>query len=191
MRAIVCADKNWGIGYKNRLLVSIPSDMKFFRETTTGKVIVMGRKTLESFPNGMPLKNRINIVLTRDRNYEAKGAVIVHDEEELMNELGKYDTEQIYIIGGESVYKMMLSHCDKIYVTKVDRAFQADTYFPNLDEMSEWKMTQESEEQTCFDLEFCFTTYERCKEKNMAQTGTGGSRSVPCCYCAGMCGVPG
>lgn len=162
MRAIVCADKNWGIGYKNRLLVSIPSDMKFFRETTTGKVIVMGRKTLESFPNGMPLKNRINIVLTRDRNYEAKGAVIVHDEEELMNELGKYDTEQIYIIGGESVYKMMFSHCDKIYVTKVDRAFQADTYFPNLDEMSEWKMTQESEEQTCFDLEFCFTTYERC-----------------------------
>lgn len=162
MRAIVCADKNWGIGYKNRLLVSIPSDMKFFRETTTGKVIVMGRKTLESFPNGMPLKNRINIVLTRDRNYEAKGAVIVHDEEELMNELGKYDTEQIYIIGGESVYKMMLSHCDKIYVTKVDRTFQADTYFPNLDEMSEWKMTQESEEQTCFDLEFCFTTYERC-----------------------------
>ena len=155
-------DKNWGIGYKNRLLVSIPSDMKFFRETTTGKVIVMGRKTLESFPNGMPLKNRINIVLTRDRNYEAKGAVIVHDEEELMNELGKYDTEQIYIIGGESVYKMMLSYCDKIYVTKVDRAFQADTYFPNLDEMSEWKMTQESEEQTCFDLEFCFTTYERC-----------------------------
>ena len=191
MRAIVCADKNWGIGYKNRLLVSIPSDMKFFRETTTGKVIVMGRKTLESFPNGMPLKNRINIVLTRDRNYEAKGAVIVHDEEELMNELGKYDTEQIYIIGGESVYKMMLSYCDKIYVTKVDRAFQADTYFPNLDEMSEWKMTQESEEQTCFDLEFCFTTYERCLEKNMAQTGTGGSRSVPCCYCAGMCRLPG
>ena len=100
-------------------------------------------------------------MLTRDRNYEAKGAVIVHDEEELMNELGKYDTEQIYIIGGESVYKMMLriviNLCDK-----VDRAFQADTYFPNLDEMSEWKMTQESEEQTCFDLEFCFTTYERC-----------------------------
>jgi len=162
MRAIVCADKNWGIGYKNRLLVSIPSDMKFFRETTTGKVIVMGRKTLESFPNGMPLKNRINIVLTRDRNYEAKGAVIVHDEEELMNELGKYDTEQIYIIGGESVYKMMLPYCDIVYVTKIDREFQADTYFPNLDQMEDWKMTEEGEEQTCFDLEFCFTTYERC-----------------------------
>ena len=162
MNIIVAADKNWAIGKDNKLLVSIPADMKMFRQETTGKVVVMGRKTLESFPNGLPLKNRINIVLTRDRNYEAKGAVIVHDEEELMNELGKYDTEQIYIIGGESVYKMMLSHCDKIYVTKVDRAFQADTYFPNLDEMSEWKMTQESEEQTCFGLEFCFTTYERC-----------------------------
>ena len=130
MRAIVCADKNWGIGYKNRLLVSIPSDMKFFRETTTGKVIVMGRKTLESFPNGMPLKNRINIVLTRDRNYEAKGAVIVHDEEELMNELGKYDTEQIYIIGGESVYKMMLSYCDKNLCDKSGSCISGRHLFP-------------------------------------------------------------
>ena len=162
MRAIVCADKNWGIGYKNKLLVSIPSDMKFFRETTTGNVIVMGRKTLESFPNGMPLKNRTNIVLTRDKNYQVKDAATVHNEEELMRELEKYDTDRVYIIGGESVYKMMLSHCDKVYVTKFERGFQADTFFPNLDEMSEWKMTQESEEQTCFDLEFRFTTYERC-----------------------------
>ena len=162
MNIIVAADKNWGIGRNNELLVSIPADMKMFREETTGKVVVMGRKTLESFPNGLPLKNRTNIVITGNRDYQVKGAVIVHDEEELMNELGKYDTEQIYIIGGESVYKMMLSHCDKIYVTKVDRAFQADTYFPNLDQMEDWKMTEEGEEQTCFDLEFCFTTYERC-----------------------------
>ena len=162
MNIIVAADKNWGIGRNNELLVSIPADMKMFREETTGKVVVMGRKTLESFPNGLPLKNRTNIVITGNRDYQVKGAVIVHDEEELMNELGKYDTEQIYIIGGESVYKMMLSYCDKIYVTKVDRAFQADTYFPNLDQMEDWKMTEEGEEQTCFDLEFAFTKYERC-----------------------------
>ena len=162
MNVIVAADKNWGIGKNNQLLVSIPADMKMFREETTGKVVVMGRKTLESFPNGLPLKNRTNIVITSNRDYQVKGAVIVHDEEELMNELGKYDTEQIYIIGGESVYKMMLSYCDKIYVTKVDRAFQADTYFPNLDQMEDWKMTEEGEEQTCFDLEFAFTKYERC-----------------------------
>ena len=164
MKAILAADKNWGIGYNNHLLVSIPSDMKFFRQTTTGKVVVMGRKTLESFPNGMPLKNRTNIVLTANQDYQVKDAVIVHSEDELMEELKKYDADDIYVIGGESVYRMMLPYCDTVYVTKIDRAFQADTFFPNLDEMDEWVMTEESEEQTCFDLEFCFTKYERRQE---------------------------
>ena len=161
MKAILAADKNWGIGYNNHLLVSIPSDMRFFRQTTTGKVVVMGRKTLESFPNGMPLKNRTNIVLTGNQNYQVKDAIVVHSEDELMEELKKYETDDIYVIGGESVYRMMLPYCDTAYVTKIDRAFQADTFFPNLDEMDEWVMTEESEEQTCFDLEFCFTKYER------------------------------
>lgn len=161
MKAILAADKNWGIGYNNHLLVSIPSDMKFFRQTTTGKVVVMGRKTLESFPTGMPLKNRTNIVLTGNQNYQVKDAVVVHSEDELLDELKKYDTDDIYVIGGESVYRMMLPYCDTVYVTKIDRAFQADTFFPDLDEMDEWEMTEESEEQTCFDLEFCFTKYER------------------------------
>ena len=89
MKAILSADKNWGIGYQNKLLVSIPSDMKFFRETTTGNVVVMGRKTLESFPNGLPLKNRINIVLTGSQDYQVKDAVIVHSQDELMDELKK------------------------------------------------------------------------------------------------------
>ena len=161
MKAILAADKNWGIGYNNHLLVSIPSDMKFFRQTTTGKVVVMGRKTLESFPNGMPLKNRTNIVLTGNQNYQVKDAIVVHSEDELMEELKKYDTDDVYVIGGESVYRMMLPYCDTAYVTKIDRAFQADTFFPNLDEMDEWVMTEEGEEQTCFDLEFVFTKYER------------------------------
>ena len=161
MKAILSADKNWGIGCNNRLLVSIPSDMKFFRQTTTGKVVVMGRKTLESFPNGMPLKNRTNIVLTGNEDYQVKDAVIVHSQDELMDELKKYNPDDIYVIGGESIYRMMLPYCDTVYVTKIDRAFQADTFFPNLDEMDEWVMTEESEEQTCFDLEFCFTKYER------------------------------
>lgn len=161
MKAILSADRNWGIGYQNRLLVSIPSDMKFFRQTTTGKVVVMGRKTLESFPNGMPLKNRTNIVLTRNKDYHVKDAVIVHSKEELLEELKKYDTDTVYVIGGESIYRMLLPYCDTAYVTKIDRAFQADTFFPNLDEMDEWVMTEESEEQTCFDLEFTFTKYER------------------------------
>lgn len=161
MKAILAADKNWGIGYNNRLLVSIPSDMKFFRQTTTEKVVVMGRKTLESFPNGLPLKNRTNIVLTANPDYDVKDAVIVHSKDELLEELKKYNEDDIYVIGGESVYRMMLPYCDTVLVTKIDRAFQADTHFPNLDEMEEWTLTEESEEQTCFDLEFRFTKYER------------------------------
>ena len=161
MNLIVNVDKNWAIGKDNKLLVSIPQDMKFFRETTTGKIVVMGRKTLESFPGGQPLKNRTNIVLTGNPEYDVKDAVIVHSQEELLEELKKYDTDHVYIIGGESVYRMMLPYCDTVYVTKIDRAFQADTFFPDLDEMDEWVMTEESEEQTCFDLEFTFTKYER------------------------------
>lgn len=161
MNAIVAADKNWGIGYKNKLLISIPSDMKFFRQTTMNHVVVMGRKTLESFPNGLPLAKRTNIVLTRDRDYKVKGAILVHSEEELLEELKKYEEDDIFVIGGGSVYEMMLPYCKTVYVTKIDFAYQADTYFPNLDEMPEWEMTEESEEQTCFDIEFAFTKYER------------------------------
>ena len=161
MQAIVAADKNWGIGKKNRLLVSIPSDMKFFREKTTGKVVVMGRKTLESFPNGRPLKNRTNIVLTKNKDYALKDAVIVHSEEELKEELRKYKEEEIFVIGGESVYRMLLPLCSAVYVTRIEQEFEADTFFPNLDEKKEWKMTEEGEEQTCFDLEFRFTKYEQ------------------------------
>ena len=164
MKAILSADRNWGIGNGNKLLVSIPSDMKFFRQTTTGKVVVMGRKTLESFPNGQPLKNRTNIVLTENPDYRVKDAVIVHSKEELLKTLEQYDTEDIYIIGGESIYRMMLPYCDTVLVTKIDRVFQADTFFPDLDKMEEWEMTEEGEEQTCFDLEFRFTKYERRQE---------------------------
>ena len=91
MKIIVAADKNWGIGKDNKLLVSIPADMKMFRQETTGKVCVMGRKTLESFPGGLPLKNRINIVLTRNENYKVKDAIIVHSIEELMEEVRDHD----------------------------------------------------------------------------------------------------
>ena len=115
-----------------------------------------GRKTLESFPNGLPLKNRTNIVLTGNRDYKVKDAVIVHTKDELLEELKKYDSEEIYIIGGESVYRMMLPYCDTAYITKIDHAYEADTHFPNLDELEDWKMTQVSDEQTCFDLEYVF-----------------------------------
>lgn len=157
---IVAVDKNWAIGKNNRLMWSIPADMKFFRETTTGNIVIMGRKTLESFPQGQPLKKRTNIVITRNRNYKVKDAILVHSTEEALEEAKKHEGE-IYVIGGESVYRAMLPYCDRAYVTKIDHAYDADTYFPNLDEDKDWQMTKISEEQTCFDLEFYFTVYER------------------------------
>mgnify|MGYP003377115183 CR=1 FL=1 len=161
MNLIVAVDKNWAIGNKNELLVNIPRDKKFFREMTTGKVVVMGRKTLESFPNGMPLPNRINIVLTENRNYKAKGAILVHSLDELWEELKKYDREDIYVIGGGKVYEQLLPYCKTAHITKIDHDFEADTYFPNLDERPEWRITADSEEQTYFDLEYYFYKYER------------------------------
>ena len=161
MRAIVAADEHWGIGKDNKLLVSIPSDMKFFREETMNKVVVMGRKTLESFPNGLPLKKRTNIVLTKDRNYKVKDAILVHSVEELMEELKKYDSEDIYVIGGDSIYRQLLPYCDVAHVTKIDYAYEADSYFPNLDEMSDWTIERTSEELTYFDLEYMFVKYVR------------------------------
>ena len=145
MNLIVAVDSNWAIGKENKLLVSIPQDMKFFRETTKGKVVAMGRKTLESFPGGQPLKNRVNVVLTTDKNYKVK----------------KYNSEDVYVIGGESIYRQLLPYCTKAYVTKIDHAYDADTYFPDLDADPEWEMTKISDEQTYFDLEYVFVIYER------------------------------
>lgn len=161
MNLIVAVDDNWAIGYQNKLLVSIPQDMKFFRETTTNKVVVMGRKTLESFPGGQPLKKRTNIVLTSDRNYQVKDAIVVHTVEELLEELKQYREEDIFVIGGESVYRQMLPHCKLAHVTRIHHTYMADTYFPNLDEMEDWEITGVSEEQTYFDLEYEFVRYER------------------------------
>lgn len=163
MNLIVAVDKNWAIGNNNDLLVSIPADMKFFRETTTKKVVVMGRKTLESFPQGQVLKNRTNIVLTRDKNYTVKDAIVVHSIEELLTVLKEYKQEDIYVIGGETIYKQMLPHCTLAHVTRIDHGYEADTFFPNLEADPEWEKTGISEEQTYFDLEYYFTRYERVK----------------------------
>lgn len=162
MNLIVAVDKNWAIGKNNKLLVSIPADKKFFRETTKGNIVVMGRKTLESFPQGQPLQNRVNIVISRNKDYKVKGAVVVHSIEEAIEEAKKYEGD-VYVIGGESIYRAMLPYCQTALVTKIDHAYTADTYFPNLDEDPEWELTGETEEQTYFDLEYVFRRYERIK----------------------------
>lgn len=160
MNLIASADENWGIGCNGRLLLRIPDDMRFFREMTTGKVVVMGRKTRESLPEGI-LTGRVNIVLSHDKSYQVKGAVVVCSLEELYRELEKYDTGDVFVIGGESVYRQLLDRCDTAYVTKIAFAYSADAYFPNLDEKPEWELVSESEEQTYFDIIYYFLRYER------------------------------
>lgn len=161
MNVIAAVDKNWGIGYDNKLLVSIPADMKLFRQTTSGKVVVMGRKTLESFPGGLPLKNRVNIVLTKNKDYHVKGAVICHTVEAVLEEVKKYSDDDVYVIGGETIYRQFLPYCRLAHITKIDHAYQADAHFPNLDELPGWEITADSEEQTYFDLEYRFLQYEK------------------------------
>ncbi len=161
MNLIVAVDNNWDIGNKGNLLVSIPNDHKHFREETTGKVVVLGRKTLATFPQGLPLKNRTNIILSTDLNYQVKDAIVVHSVEELLEELKNYNDEDVYIIGGDSVYKQMLPYCNVAHVTKIDHEYEADAYFPNLDETGEWEITADSDEQTYFDIAYQFLKYER------------------------------
>ncbi len=161
MNLIAAVDNNWAIGYKNQLLVRIPEDQKWFRETTTGKVVIMGRKTLESFPNKSPLKNRINIVITKDTNYQVDGAIIVHSIEEAVKAASEYDSKDVYVIGGETIYRQMLPYCDTAHITKIDYNYQADAYFPNLDKEENWTATETSEERTYFDLLYEFVKYER------------------------------
>lgn len=165
MNLIVNVDQQWAIGFKNQLLNRIPEDMKFFRTTTTGKVVIMGRKTLESFPNGLPLPNRLNIVISRNPDYKVKDALVVPSVEAALKAAGKYPTEDVYVIGGESIYRQMLSYCDIAHVTRMDYTFEADTWFPNLNQDPNWEIAAESEERTYFDLEYCFTMYVRTNKK--------------------------
>ena len=163
MKCIVAADENWGIGAGNKLLVSIPADMRLFRAETTGKVVVMGRRTLESFPGGLPLKNRTNIVLTHNKDFDGKGAIVVGSLEELLDEVSQYPPEDVYCIGGDSIYRLLLPYCDEAQVTRIHYAYAADRFFPNLDEDPAWQIVACSEEQTYFDLSYEFVKYARVK----------------------------
>ena len=161
MNIIVAVDENWAIGYRGDLLVRIPADHKMFRNETIGKVVVLGRKTMDTFPGGLPLAGRTNIVLTRNPEYQVKDAIVVHSVKELLAELKNYDTKDVYVIGGDSVYSQLLPYCDTAHVTKIDRSYEADTYFPNLDASGEWEITAESDEQSYFDTTYHFLKYER------------------------------
>ncbi len=167
MKLIVAVDKNWAIGKNGDLLEKIPEDMRFFRMTTTGHVIVMGRKTLESFPDQKPLPKRTNIVLTRNSDYETD-AIVVESKEHLMGileSLSRTDDlnmDNVFIIGGGSVYKAFIDECDVAYVTYIDKEHDgADTFFPNLDNDPSWTLAAESDMQEYEGTNYSFRTYIR------------------------------
>jgi dihydrofolate reductase len=159
MNLIAAVDNKWGIGYKNKLLISIPDDMKCFKEITMGKVCVMGRKTLESLPGGRPLSGRVNIVLTADSTYKKNDVIVVNSVEAAIEKLNDYDTKDVFIIGGESIYEQFMPYVDTAYITYIDYAYQSDKHLPNLDKLSQWKLVKESEEQTYFDVEYYYRKY--------------------------------
>ena len=165
MRAIFHADREWGIGKSNDLMFSLPKDMKFFRETTKGKVVVMGLNTLKSFPNGKPLKNRINIVLSPDKVDEE--VITVHNLEELFEELKKYPADDVFVIGGASVYKTLIPYCTEVLVTKVEASGGADVFVPNLDKEGNFSLAYESEaeEDNGYTIRFC--TYRNLSPKEV------------------------
>lgn len=163
MNLMVAVDHHWAIGKDGRLLVTIPADQQMFLRETTGKIVVMGRKTLESLPGGQPLGNRVNLVLSRDKHYKVRGAVICHSVEETLEKLREYDSEDVYVIGGQSIYEQLLPYCETAHVTQIDYTYDADTFFPNLDENPEWKLDEEGEEQTYFNLCYTFQKYVRIR----------------------------
>ena len=161
MIAIVAVSENWGIGKDNGLLFSIPEDMKFFRETTTGGAVIMGRRTLESFPGGRPLKNRRNIVISGRDGYTVEGAEAVRSPLEAAELISGTPSEQVFVIGGGEVYRAMLPFCEKALVTRVYARPEADRFFPDLDSMSEWKLAEESPIHQHEGLRYSFCVYER------------------------------
>ncbi len=183
MKAILSADSNWGIGNEGKLLLHVPEDMKYFRRMTTGKIVVMGRETLESFPGKQPLKNRINIVLSRNGYFDYgvdqmatekrregiettdifddRRLIVCRSLKELHERLKEYCDEDVFVIGGESVYKQLLPNCTEVYVTKFKHAFTADRHFPNLDELQDWRLESESESCNYNGIDYSFCKYVR------------------------------
>ena len=159
MKAILHADREWGIGRNNGLMFSIPADMKFFRETTTGNVVVMGSNTLKSFPGGNPLKNRTNIVLYPGGE-KRDDCTVVGSLEELFAEIKKYGKDEVYVIGGAMLYRTLLPYCSEVLVTKVDASGGADAYFENLDENPCFSLVYESEPVETNGYKIKLTTYK-------------------------------
>ena len=164
MKAIVAVDNNWGIGKNNELLISIPDDMKHFVKYTRNKIVIMGKNTLDSFPGGNPLKGRKNIVISSKEKID-KDIILLSSIKEALEESKKFNEEDVFVIGGESVYKQLLPYCEKCIVTKINKTFEADAFFPNLDEKSNWELIEESEKYNYEGIDYKFLIYKNIDVK--------------------------
>ncbi|MDD3365134.1 MAG: dihydrofolate reductase [Syntrophomonas sp.] len=159
MKAIVAVDLNWGIGYKGKLLERIPEDMKFFKQTTVGKIVIMGRETFTSLPGGEPLEDRVNIVLCEDKKFSDKKITVCSSLNELFDELKDYPTDEVFVIGGEIVYRELLPYCTEAFVTKIENTYAADKYFTNLDEDDRWSLIDKGEFKSYNDIRYSFIKF--------------------------------
>jgi len=167
MNLIVAVDNNWAIGKSGGLIYHLPADLRFFKETTNGKVVIMGDKTLLSLPNGKPLPNRTNIIMSLD-NIQVDGAIVCHSTKDLEKAIASYDNDEVFVIGGAYIYSMMLPYCKRAFITKIDASTpDADKFFPNLDKTPGWKLTNETETMTDNGLNFKFTIYENSQVKEL------------------------
>ncbi len=159
MNVIVAVDQNWAIGKDGDQLVYLKEDLKRFRTLTSGHTVILGRKTLATFPGGRPLKNRRNLIMSRNPQFQAEGAEVFSSVEELVQKADK----DAFVIGGASVYEQLLPYCDTAYITKIHAAFPADTYFPDLDKSEEWKVREESQSLEQDGISYHYVTYSRMK----------------------------
>lgn len=170
MKLIVAVDKEWGIGYKGDLLARVKADLMNFKALTAGKVVICGSNTVATFPGGKALKNRTSIVLHPDPAYTVEGATVVHSIDEALTEAAKYNSDDVFVIGGASIYRQMLPFVNECIITKFDKSFDKDVYFPDLDSSGEWQITDFGDEQisnpetdTIEGLKFRFYTYKRVR----------------------------
>lgn len=161
MKTIVAVDNNWGIGKEGCLLCNLPGDLKYFKEKTKGKVVVMGRATFESLPGKKPLQDRVNIILSRDPDFQPEGCTVCRSMDGLFGVLENYDMDDVFIVGGEDIYRQFLTRCSGCLVTKINGDFKADKHFDNLDEREDMELVGESEVQSENGIEYRFTEYKR------------------------------
>ncbi len=160
MNLIVAIDEKNGIGLKGNLLYKLPDDLKYFKQMTLGKVVIMGHSTLKALPGAKPLPGRTNIVLTRNQDIDAEGVIVCHTLAALFQTIAPYSSDDVFVIGGAAVYAQLLEYCHKAYITKVQCAVPADKFFPDIDNDDNWVLLSESDVKENHGIRFTYCVYE-------------------------------